>query len=45
MDHAKLFAPTRSSLLGGRLSANQVDDMEATLVAWHAAPFDARWLA
>ena len=45
MDHAKFFAAVRSSLFGGRLSANQVDGMKAILVAWLAAPFDLRWLA
>ncbi len=45
MDHAKFFAAVRSSLFGGRLSANQVDGMEAILVAWRAAPVDVRWLA
>ena len=45
MDHAKFFAAVRSSLFGGRLSANQVDGMEAILIAWRAGPFDARWLA
>ncbi len=45
MDHAKFFAAARSSLFGGRFSANQVDGMKAILAAWHAAPFDMRWLA
>ena len=45
MDHAKFFAAVRSSLFGGRLSAIQVDGMEAILAAWRAAPFDLRWLA
>ncbi|MDR6900203.1 hypothetical protein [Rhizobium miluonense] len=45
MDHAKFFAAVRSSLFDGRLSANQVNGMEAILVAWRAAPFDTRWLA
>ncbi|WP_181315882.1 hypothetical protein [Rhizobium sp. JAB6] len=44
MDHAKFFAAARSSLFGGRPSANQVDGMEAILAAWRAAPFDMRWL-
>ena len=45
MDHAKFFAAARSSLFGGRLSANQVDGMKAILAASCAAPFDMRWLA
>ena len=45
MDHAKFFAAVRSSLFGGRLSANQVAGIEAILVAWRAVPFDVRWLA
>jgi len=45
MDHAKFLAAVRSSLFGGRLSANQVDGMKAILAAWRAAPFDTRWIA
>ncbi|QND47650.1 hypothetical protein HB780_18385 [Rhizobium lusitanum] len=45
MDHAKFFVAVRPSLFAGRLSANQVNGMEAILVAWESKPFDSRWLA
>ncbi|MFB2562418.1 hypothetical protein [Rhizobium sp. IMFF44] len=45
MDRAKYFAAVRSSLVGGRLSTNQVNGMNAMLDEWQAKPFDSRWLA
>ncbi|WP_267550092.1 hypothetical protein [Rhizobium rhizogenes] len=45
MEHAKFFAAVRSPLFEGRLSANQVNGIEAILSAWKARPFDDRWLA
>jgi len=45
MNHAKFLATVRSSLFGGRLSANQVNGMEAILAAWETRPLDHRWLS
>jgi putative chitinase len=45
MDRAKFFATVRSSLFGGRLSANQVNGIGAILAIWEAKPLDSRWLA
>lgn len=45
MNHGTFFSAVRMSLFGGRLSANQVEGMEAILIAWAAKSFDSRWLA
>ncbi len=45
MDHAKFFTAVRLSIFDMRLSANQVNGMEAILIEWAAKSFDQRWLA